>query len=419
MTVEEWRKLSNGLKGNTSVKSLIFADANIVEESAMKLVVEIISNKVQGGKTVPSPITHLDVSDNLFGAAVFLVLVQALPNTSLTMLNVANNRIGDGANVKTALETQLQRCTTLKEINISNNGLGEATVITLIGVTSDKLTTLNFDSNSAGVAGGKILATALARLTCTLLQVSCRGNRMGSAAASEIFAALALNKRLLYIDISENDLTSECEAGLAKLCHSNRTLKTILCTNNPIGGSLAYASQLSLTSLHLGNCRLDLTATMQIAGGDITHHLQELDLSGSIINAEILEQFLRCKRMTYLCFDQCNMEGQNYIIALERNLTPGPAGLKFLSLNNCGLGDEGAKAFARILTRNHSLQILRLSANHISLAGMTALAGILKSQPTLQRLSLDYNDFTSAVLLANALLANTALKELSVMRDDY
>ena len=101
-----------------------------------------------------------------------------------------------------------------------------------------------------------------------------------------------------------------------------------------------------------------------------------------------------------------------YLLA---QLTP----LFFFSLNNCGLGDDGASAFARVLKTNRNLKILRLSKNGITMNGLTELAAVIRSQSTLQRLSLDYNLFRSAVVMANALVANVALKELSIMRDDY
>ena len=73
-------------------------------------------------------------------------------------------------------------------------------------------------------------------------------------------------------------------------------------------------------------------------------------------------------------------------------------GIKTLMLNRCDFGDEGVQALVTALLRHppSCLKVLCLRYNNIGVAGAQALARLLASNHTLQRLSLSYNNIGDA-----------------------
>ena len=95
--------------------------------------------------------------------------------------------------------------------------------------------------------------------------------------------------------------------------------------------------------------------------------------------------------------------------------------LETLDLSNNIISDVGVVALAQALRNNSNLRELNISNSCVSDAGAVAIAQMLTHNPTLEKLDLSNNDISSIgtgdVTLARALCRNVTLKELNLSKN--
>ena len=122
--------------------------------------------------------------------------------------------------------------------------------------------------------------------------------------------------------------------------------------------------------------------------------LQKLDISYNnlcTIDGIILaEGIKKCKSLTYLNCDSCNMrEGVlSLVIALKDNKN-----IQYLSLNNNTLSDTILASMLLYLNQIKSLRMLMLASNNIS--EIASISNIINKQPKLVGLDIRYNDISA------------------------
>ncbi|XP_078381722.1 uncharacterized protein LOC144664461 isoform X8 [Oculina patagonica] len=293
-----------------------------------------------------------------------VVLAEALKcNSSLTVLHLSDNNIGDHGAA----------------------GLAEA----LQNNTS--LTALHLSGNNIGVHGAAGLAEALQNNTSlTVLHLSV--NIIGDHGATGLAEALQNNTSLTGLDLSDNNFGDHGDTGLAEALQNNTSLTVLNLYSNNIGdhGATGLAEALqnntSLTVLYLsGNNIGDHGAAGLAEALQNNTSLTELDLSGNNIG---------------------DHGATGLAEALQNNTS-----LTVLDLTNNNIGDHGAAGLAEALQNNTSLTELDLSGNNIGAHGAAGLAEALQNKTSLTELDLSYNNIGEhgATGLAEALQENLSL----------
>ncbi|KAL9965559.1 hypothetical protein ACROYT_G029373 [Oculina patagonica] len=172
-------------------------------------------------------LTVLDLSGNNIGDHGATALAEALQrNTSLTVLYLLMNKIGDhGA---TGLAEALQRNTSLTVLDLSGNNIGDHGAAGLAEAlqTNISLTELGLSDNNIGDHGATGLAEALQNNTSlTVLNLSC--SNIGDEGATALAGALRENKVLRRLHLFNNHI-SEAVISEIRLEHGDRVVFTFL-----------------------------------------------------------------------------------------------------------------------------------------------------------------------------------------------
>ena len=327
--------------------------------------VDVLSDALKSNTTL----TELNLSSNFIGDAGAASVADALKsNTTLTKLNLSSNGIGaaGAASVADALKSN----STLTKLNLSENDIGDAGAASVADALkfNTTLTKLNLSSNGIGAAGSASVADALKSNT-TLTKLKLSSNGIGAAGAASVADALKSNSTLTELNLSENDIGDAGAASVADALKSNTTLTELNLSENGIGAAGAASVADALKS---------------------NTTLTELNLSENDIG---------------------DAGAASVADALKFNTT-----LTKLNLSQNFIGDAGAASVADALKSNATLTELNLYFNGIGDAGATALADALKSNTTLTELNLSFNGIgdAGATALADALKSNTTLTELDL-----
>ncbi|KAL9965620.1 hypothetical protein ACROYT_G029447 [Oculina patagonica] len=268
-----------------------------------------------------------------------VVLAEALKcNSSLTVLNLYSNNIGDhGA---AGLAEALQNNTSLTGLNLCFNNIG--------------------DHGAAGLAEALQNNTSLTELYLSV-------NNIGDHGATGLAEALQNNTSLTVLYLSYNNIGDHGAAGLAEALQNNTSLTVLYLSRNNIGdhGATGLAEALqnntSLTVLHLsGNNIGDHGAAGLAEALQNNTSLTELDLSGNNIG---------------------DHGAAGLAEALQNNTS-----LTVLHLSDNNIGDHGAAGLAEALQNNTRLTVLDLSYNNIGDHGAAGLAEALQNNTSLTKL---------------------------------
>jgi hypothetical protein len=141
-------------------------------------------------------------------------LAEALQtNTTLTQLSLNNNKLGDAGGC--ALAMALQTNTTLTQLDLDVNELGAESSKAMGEALkmNTTLTQLSLNSNQLGDAGGCALAMALQTNT-TLTQLSLGGNELGDEGGMALADALS-GRTMHWLDLSSNRISSSTWDAIA------------------------------------------------------------------------------------------------------------------------------------------------------------------------------------------------------------
>lgn len=317
---------------------------------------------------------------------------------------------------------------------------------------------LNVKGNLLGDEGLEELTEALKKKECRLKILNVADNDITSAGVSKLALALESNACLEELNLSYNDI---CHQGVAQLSavlrkEKSKILRLNLSWNDLGDDGMACLASVQQSALNLAWNNIGIKGVRSLISIFQTlQNLEELDLSGNIIEAVGLEALLPCLmvpacKMKCLELNHCKLEdeGVNHcikVLTLSQNQIThlGLAGnsitndgvgkiAKALSSPECKvrslnlsfniIGDEGVENLSLSMSsQNCVLQELDLSQNEIQSQGCKYLAGAIRKHNCLEKLNLEGNkvgDEGAAQLLSALRIYNSKLHSLMLDAND-
>ena len=217
--------------------------------SLTRLDIRRNSVRVEGGQALAealaspqsAPLHHLDLADNVIGAAGCAALAQALgvAGSALRHLGLSNNDLRDAGAV--ALAHVLETNSSLQRLELDNNLIGEAGGAALgkalqLNTEASGLQHLSLLCNPIG-AGAMTLAAALAcNTSLTRLQLCYCG--LGPDEGAALCRALESNRHLKHLDLDSNAIRQEGVLPLFEALRVNTTLTHLNLGRNQVGATL-------------------------------------------------------------------------------------------------------------------------------------------------------------------------------------
>lgn len=229
--------LGNMLKSNCVLCTLSISSNGLGADGVSQLAAGMEDSK---------SLTTLDLSSNNLGADGARILASVLESTVLQNLHLQRNVLTDKGGVQIC--SSLMRCIdsgmeTLETLNMEHNDLadGFAKKIAAIIQSSSKLRKLRLGGNDLS-EGMKAIADALAD-NKHLVELSLSECHVDAKDGAALSAALITNRVLKTLDLSKNRLGDEGTAAIAESVRRNKTLVSLNLASNGIGdvGGVALA----------------------------------------------------------------------------------------------------------------------------------------------------------------------------------
>ena len=287
---------------------------------------------------------------------------------------------------------------------------------------------LNLKGNMLKDEGLEELTEALRKKECRLKILNIAENGITSSGVSKLSSALESNTCLEELNLSCNEI---CSQGVAQLSTVLRKEKSKISRLNVSWNKLGDDGVPSLVSVRQSSLNLAWNSIgieglrSLISIFHTLQNLEQLDLSGNIIEAVGVEALLPCLmvpscKIKCLELNHCKLEDEGLIHCVKVLTFPqnqmtclGLAGnsitnegvgkiakalsspeckVKSLNLSCNDIGDEGVEILSLSLSSpNCSLQELDLSHNQIQSKGCKSLAAAIRKRNCLERLDLDGN----------------------------
>ena len=324
--------------------------------------------------------------------------------TALRTLCIAGHRLCDAG--ATHLADLLAASCSLTSLDVGSNKVHEKGACAMAAMLSVNtgLRTLVLSHNSFGDEGAADLAQAL-RMNTTLTRLDLAGTSLGDDAGSALAEALCANTTLRALDLDSNWLTDAFAAAAASSFLSGGRERE--------GGGLSPAPTKAKTGTK---------ASRVVSVGGCGAGVECLRLAGNDISSTGADWIARAVQgstaLTTLDLSR-NRVGDHGAVSLANAIVANDHGtLRHLSLDGCGVRDEGVAALARALKninkRGCALGCLSLCGNEVSDAGAVLLAAALqhrlaKGDDSLQQIDLSDN---AAVGKRGALAMARALRGL-------
>ena len=423
------------LSGHQYVKSL--ADMLRVNKTLTKVIIrdDFISaygvQQLIDALQVNTTLLELALCGNAWdnnGASILAGYLER--NKTLTALHLIRSDIGDvGA---TALAEVLWTNTTLNSLDLwKNPGIGNPSVTSLCEAlkVNKTLSTLNLSETGISDAGVLSLVEVLKTNTSSLTSLSLSEIKISHHSVKSIAEVLRVNSTLKELKFEGNNVGSDGAELIAESLKANTTLKILILSRNnikePCGGMFSDALKVNgtLESLTLAENDLGVHGAQLLSEGlKVNTSLRHLDLSGNSIGtkgAELIAETIRVHAsMTglKLSWNGIGDAGANKVSeALKVNVH-----LKELDLSFNAIGAAGAESIAEALKSNATLTVLDLDSNVIGDNGVQSLCEALKTNATLTNLIVSNNNIHSAGAQAFDKLQghNNTLKKVTLIMNN-
>ena len=401
-------KIASALQYLTKLKVLDINSNNAPEEAAKELAVAIYNNRLE--------LETLWLSENNFRASISLIADSLTKTNTLKDINLSGNGIPEEAAVHIAAVIDNNR--SLQDVRLSSNllmtngiikiakSLSKLSTLQVLHISDNKIDDRAVDSLAAVILNNKKLVDLF--LNDNLFQTG----------AIQIAKALKNISTLTRLEFNDNGLPDNVGKELAAAFVSNSTINSIgLMKNNfEEGGMIAVIEAMNrlkhLTYVNLYNTSftqefIDSLSSMIACN----KNLQELYLGKnkchknviSVIDA--LKGASKLKKLSMQDSDLSEEVTEHLVTALSKKP------LERLDLDNNSLKASGVKVIAKLLNQLTTLKILSFYNNHISADGAEGIASIIVSNSGLTDLYLGKNK-----LKEGALKVARALKHLSTLR---
>eukprot|EP00762_Andalucia_godoyi_P008469 ANDGO_05790.mRNA.1 RAN GTPase-activating protein 1 len=330
-------------------------------------------------------ITQLDLASNRVGVDGARALSAVLPHTQITQLNLSLSGIGkDGTR---ALSAVLPR-THITQLNLSWAGIGAEGARALCAVLPQtQITELNLERNEIGPEGTQMLCSVLPQTN--IVQLSLWLNKIGCKGVRALSAVLP-DTRITELNLESNEIGGAGALALSAVLPATRITKLNL-ELNKIGsrGTRALCAVLPQTQMVLLN----------LGSNGIGY-------DGSRALSSVLPQTL----ITQINLE-CNKIGDDGARALSAILRH--TQITSLNLGNNGITEDGISFLASVLSQTH-ITHLNLWQNRIGSEGLRNLSNVL-STTHIDHLNLESNRIGDAgVATLSAVLPQTKLVHLNL-----
>jgi Ran GTPase-activating protein (RanGAP) involved in mRNA processing and transport len=294
-------------------------------------------------------------------------------NTTLTRLDLSNNKIGDA--VATQIAAALKGNTILRRLGLGCNEIRDEGVRQIASALKENTTLTSLDLEQIGIGDKGVSQIAeILKENTTLIRLNLGGNKIRGEGGIQIASALKKNKTLTHLRLQKNNINGEAAIQIASALKENTTLTRLDLGENNIGnkGACQIASALkkntTLTSLNLEQIGIGNKGARQIALAlKENTTLTSLGLKHNEIGRGGIRQIAS---------------------ALKENTT-----LANLNLGFNKIGYEGSRLIAAVLKKNTALTKLNLGGNGIEYVGVIQIAAALRENTTLRSLNLRCNKF--------------------------
>ena len=260
---------------------------------------------------------------------------------------------------------------------------------------------LNVKGNVLGDQGLEELTEALKKKECRLKILNLADNCITSAGVSRLALALESNCWLEEVNLSCNEISSQGVAHLSTVLQkeNGRISKLNLSWNDIGDDGVACLASVRQRALNLAWNNIGIRGVHSLISIFRTlENLEELDLSGNIIEAAGLEAILPCLmdpgcKIKCLELNHCKLQDEG-VIHCVKVLTFSQNQITRLGLAGNGITNDGVEKIAEALTSLECrVTILNVSSNLIGDSGVESLSQSLSSPNcALQELDLSHNE---------------------------
>ena len=284
---------------------------------------------------------------------------------------------------------------------------------------------LNVKGNMLGDEGLEELTDALKRKECRLKILNVADNRITSAGVSKLALAIESNTCLEELNLSCNGICSQGVEQLSTVLRkeNSKISKLNLSCNNLGDDGVACLASVRTKALNLAWNDIGIRGVQSLISiFQSLENLEELDLSGNIIEAVGLEALLPCLMapgcmIKCLELNYCKLEdkGVNHCVKV---LTFSQNQITRLGIAGNSITNDGVEKIAKALSSPEcKVKSLNLSCNVIGDEGVESLSLSMSSPNcTLQELDFSQNEIHSqgCKYLATALRKHNCLEKLNL-----
>jgi Ran GTPase-activating protein (RanGAP) involved in mRNA processing and transport len=408
LSSEDFQKVIDALKKNTTITTLYLSGNNIGDKGAEKLAKALEKN---------TTITKLSLRSNNIGKAGAEVLAQALKeNKTLTELDLGWNNIGDEGAEK--LAEALKNNETLTTLDLSVNNIGEVGAKALAEALKENktLTELDLSWNKIGDDGAKAIAEALKENeTITTLYLSV--NNIGKDGAEKLAEALKENKTITTLYLSSNNIREAGAKKLAEALKENKTLTELNLSDNKITISQIIAlgevcanrkdnqSNLIATNIEFGNYKKNNLFTL-ISGQFTGYYIDLSDLSLGALSPEYFQKVIKAikKNTTIKELDlRWNSITSSQIIALGEACANRKDNQGKTIATNIEFDDDKKNDLFKLISgqfTGDSIDLSRLSLGALSSEDSKKVIKALEKNKTITTLYLGNSNLTNEQIIA-------------------
>ena len=284
-------------------------------------------------------------------------------------LQLGSNKLN--ADALEVFSTVIPKLTSLQELNLSSNPIGDGGAVELIRTLCHCKTPLRYlDLNSTGI-GEEDCASLTILISSTDLETLC---------------------------VSSSHLSSNSVASIMNGILQNNTIRTLVMSSSQFSvdnctslSSILQQPMCQLRELHIDYCNIDSGGALQLAAG-LTHNqsLKEIWISGNPIGdtgaAALCDAISNNTILQRLYMSRCKITSKGFIevsSSLTRNTT-----LQVLDMGGNSLGMDGAKAVSKMITDNNTPKMLYLRDDDSLEEGVDIIISSLQSNNSLERLFL-------------------------------
>jgi len=366
------------------------------------------------------------VPDAALGPNALRELCSFLANdTRFGILQLSGNILGDEGSER--LANLLRHNSSLVSLDVRGTGMGQHAFAALLDAVAEHPSLTSLDASSLksdgrmflGSVGAKALGRLLKRNTVLrklhLSNTSLGGGNAGlstggSEGVGSIVRGLCLNRTLISLDLSANDVGPRTGARLAEAIAAVRSVEVLHLSENSLGDtgiallseSLRKMECLRVLDLRKNKIGLAGLTILSDCVGELIS-LQELLLDGNAMAdfGSGAAARVAAKGLASFGGGMSAATGLEYVDSMlkrlhlsEKRISPRlllNSSLRTLSLANAGVSDRTIEELARVLASHKGIQNLLLQQNQLQDAAAFALAGLVRCSTSLRAIHLADN----------------------------